>query len=354
MMPRRLLVLLLALATAACGHASSDRYSRSQAKKALVKLDQPGVVVGEFHVTKITDGDTLWVDGLDKSLRLLGLDTEEIFHHPENRRRADDDWEKYLKDMRGTSPRPVKLETPVGEAAMAWAKKWFDGVEKVRVERDHPAEIRDRFNRYLAYVVAEKNGVWLNYNVECVRAGYAPYFTKYGYSRRYHKEFLAALAEAKAAKRGIWAPGALHAPDYAEREAWWNARGEFVAEFRREGEGKPEYIDVTHFDAMTKLEEYVGKEVHVLGTVDQLRSTKGPLLVMTGKLPLVFFDRNLATASGIESWTGEYIVVTGVPTEYEDKRSHRKSVQIQIERASQIKLSPVPGLELPAVTATSP
>lgn len=350
-MTRRLLVLALALATA-CGHTSTQRYNRSQAKKALVKLDQPGVVVGEFHVTKITDGDTIWVDGLDKSLRLLGIDTEEIFHHPERQRAVEADWDGYLKDMRGSSHRPVKLETPVGVAAMDWAKKWFDGVEKVRVERDHPAEIRDRYNRYLAYVVAEKNGVWLNYNVECVRAGWAPYFTKYGYSRRYHKEFLAALAEAKAAKRGIWAPNLQHAPDYAEREAWWNARGEFVEQFRKEGEGRPDYIDMTHFDAMTRLEEYVGKEVHVISTVDGLRSTKGPLLAMLDRLPLVFFDRNLATASGIEAWQGEYVVVTGTPTLYEDKRSHKKSVQIQIDRASQIKLSPVPGLDPPAVTAS--
>ena len=107
---------------------------------------------------------------------------------------------------------------------MVWAKKWFEGVGKVRIERDDPAEIRDRYNRYLAYVLAKKNGVWVNYNVECVRAGMAPYFTKYGYSRRFHKEFVAALAEAKAAHRGIWAPGAMAAPDYPEREAWWNAR----------------------------------------------------------------------------------------------------------------------------------
>ena len=350
-MTSRLLVVLLALSTA-CGHASSERYNRKQAKKALVKLDQPGVVVGEFHVTKITDGDTLWVDGLDKSLRLLGLDTEEIFHHPEYQRAVEADWDKYLKDMRGTSRRPVKLETPLGVEAMAWTKKWFDDVDKVRVERDHPAEIRDRYNRYLAYVVAHKNGAWLNYNVECVRAGYAPYFTKYGYSRRYHTEFLAALAEAKAAKRGIWSPGAQHAPDYPEREAWWNARGDFVDEFRKEGEGKPEYIDITHFDAMTRLEQAIGREVHVLGTVDELRSTKGPLLAMMNKLPIVFFDRNLATASGIETWQGEYVVVTGTPTLYEDKRSGRKSIQIQVERTSQIKLSHVPGLDPPAVTSS--
>ena len=55
----------------------------------------------------------------------------------------------------------------------------------------------------------------------CVRAGFAPYFTKYGYSRRYHAEFLKAEEEAKAAHRGIWAAGTMHAPDYPERNRYW-------------------------------------------------------------------------------------------------------------------------------------
>ena len=49
----------------------------------------------------------------------------------------------------------------------------------------------------MAYAFAEKNGVWVNYNIEAVRAGMTPYFSKYGFSRRFHKEFLAAEEEAK-------------------------------------------------------------------------------------------------------------------------------------------------------------
>ena len=41
-----------------------------------------------------------------------------------------------------------------------------------------------------------------------------------------------------------WPAGATAYPDYAEREAWWTARGDFVAAFRRDGDGKPGYITV--------------------------------------------------------------------------------------------------------------
>src|SRR5258705_5352362 len=146
------------------------------------------------------------------------------------------------------------MATPMGDQAKVFAQHWFDGVEKVRIERDHPAEIRDRYDRYLAYVLAQKNGVWLNYNVETVRAGMAPYFPKYGYSRRYHDQFLKAEEEAKAAHRGIWAPDTQHYPDYPEREAWWGARGAFVEEFRKEAEGKSNYVDISHWNALQTLE----------------------------------------------------------------------------------------------------
>ncbi len=341
-------MLVLVLAIASCGGGKSARYTRAQATASLAKSPESGgVVLGEFNVTKVSDGDTIRVDGLESSLRLLGIDTEEIYHHPENRRAAESDWQQYLKDQRAGHQRPVKLETPLGEEAMEFAKKWFAGVGRVRVERDDPAEIRDRYNRYLAYVLAQKNGVWLNYNVECVRAGMAPYFTKYGYSRRYHAEFVAALAEAKAAHRGIWAPGAMAAPDYPEREEWWNARAEFVLAFRTEAEGKSNYIDVTHWDAEKRLQELVGKEVHVLGVVDDIRrAAKGPARVGIGlrNAPLIFFDNDILIASSLDTWKGEYIVATGVVSEYENQHTHKRQAQLVIDRASQIQRSKIPGL----------
>jgi endonuclease YncB( thermonuclease family) len=187
----RLLVVLLALVTA-CAPVGGKRYSRKQAQKSLQKLEKPGIVVGEFHLSKIVDGDTIKVEGLDASLRLIGDDTEETFKNEADRRGAEAGFEAYLKEKKGSSSRPVKAATPMGEQAKVYAKNWFAGVDKVRIERDHPAEIRDRYNRYLAYVFANKNGTWVNYNVEVVRAGMSPYFPKYGNSRRFHAEFIAA------------------------------------------------------------------------------------------------------------------------------------------------------------------
>jgi micrococcal nuclease len=62
-------------------------------------------------------------------------------------------------------------------------------------------ERRDGFGRLLAYVVSE--GV--NVNLELVRQGWSPYYTKYG-KGRLRAKFEAAEAEARAARRGLWAP----------------------------------------------------------------------------------------------------------------------------------------------------
>lgn len=356
-MTRRPLLLVLAslLALTSCGPVGGDRYSRKQAQKSLQKLEAPGLVIGEFTLTKIVDGDTVRVDGLDSSLRLLGMDTEETFKSESDRRAVETDWNAYVAASRGKG-RPGRLATPTGEIAKEWAKKFFDGAVNVRLERDHPAEIRDRFRRYLAYCFVQKNGVWLHFNVESVRAGMSPYYTKYGFSRRYHDDFMKAEAEAKAAKRGIWADGIMKYPDYPEREAWWRPRGEFVAAFRAEGAGKDNYIDSTHWDALQQLEKHVGKEVHILGTVDDVRiNERGPARVAIGKIPLVFFDRDVMGTSGIMQWKGEYVWVTGIPSIYENKNTKRKQVQIVIDRASQVRLSPVPGLTVPSVgTAVGP
>jgi endonuclease YncB( thermonuclease family) len=350
------LALVLAAALVACHPGRTDRYSRKVAQKSLLKLETPGLVIGEFKVTKITDGDTIRVDGLDSSLRLLGMDTEETFKSEGDRRMFENGWPQYIVAKRGGKPRPVKYPTPLGEDAKHYAEHFFEDADKVRLERDHPAEIRDAYQRYLAYVFVQKNGAWLNYNVEAVRAGMAPYFPKYGNSRRFHEDFLKAQAEARAAKRGIWAPNVMAYPDYDERLAWWTVRGNFVDSFRNEGEGKPNYIDISHWDATKRLEELIGKEVHLLGIVSEVRiGERGPTRVelsrqQFGGFPLVFFDRDVMIQSGIATWKGEYVVVTGVPTQYENSHTHKKTVQIVIDRASQIQLSQVPGLQIPTST----
>jgi hypothetical protein len=196
----------------------------------------------------------------------------------------------------------------------------------------------------------------VNYNLEAVRAGMAPYYTKYGHSRRFHKEFQAAMAEAQAAKRGIWAPGVKGYPDYKQRFEWWEPRSSFIDEFRTASEGKDNFVDITHWDAMQKLEANVGKEVQVLGTIGDVKiGDKGPARALLarrlfGDFPLVFFDREVLANSGVEQWKNELVWVTGVPTFYENKRTHAKQLQIPIDHASQIRLSSVPGLTPPTAS----
>ncbi len=84
---RRILALFL-IASVGCSPVGGKRYSRKLAQKSLQKLEVPGIVVGEFHLTKVVDGDTITVDGLDSSLRLIGDDTEETFKNEADRRGA--------------------------------------------------------------------------------------------------------------------------------------------------------------------------------------------------------------------------------------------------------------------------
>src|SRR5690606_18283124 len=113
---------------------------------------------------------------------------------------------------------------------------------------------------------------------------------------------------------------------------------------------------ITHWDATKRLEEMVGKEVHVLGIVADVRiGERGPTRVTLSRqrfsgFPLVFFDRDVFVQSGIAQWAGEYVWVTGVPSIYENRHTKRKQVQIVIDRAAQIRVSPVPGLQIPTST----
>ncbi|MDB4953392.1 MAG: hypothetical protein JWO36_961 [Myxococcales bacterium] len=350
MSPSAKISLAMALLVA-CGHAAADHDSPKPAKASQPAASD--LAIGELALTKVTDGDTIRVAGLDASLRLLGFDAEETFKSKADRRAFEAGWDSYKTAKRGDKLRPAKFATPLGEQAKEFAIKFFDGVDKVRLERDDPQEIRDRYDRYLAYVFVKKDGQWVNYNVEAVRAGMAPYFPKYGRSRRFHQEFVEAEAQAKANQLGIWAPGAQAYSDYPEREAWWAARGDFIEKFRNAAKANPNYIDVTHADALTNLEALIGKDVVVLGIVDAVRtSDKGPARVMLSGVqksdfPLIFFDKKLVAASGIAIWQGEPVVVSGVPSIYENPHTHAKQIEIKIERASQIQLSSIPGLKQP-------
>lgn len=351
-----LLLGVLGLA-AACASESLGRYDRQQLAATLAAPDaDPGLVVGEFVLQSpgIVDGDTIKVVGLDGSLRLLGLDAEETFKSEADRRAYDLGFAEYWAQKQAGHSSPVKVATPLGMDAKHWAEEFFEEVRTVRIERDHPKELRDRYDRFLAYVLVHKDGQWLNYNVECVRAGMSPYFTKYGYSRRFHEEFVQAQAEAQAAERGIWDPTREHYPDYELRLRWWDARAEAVAQFERDAEGRDNWINLTHWDAMDRLAELEGEEVVVFSTVGDVKPRVGkrPARVMLSRrmfsdLPLIFFDDEVLARSRIED--AEYVRVQGTVSRYvfstrrsrlaKDRGKDEEApsqLQIQVRRPEQI------------------
>ncbi|MFZ5471515.1 MAG: thermonuclease family protein [Myxococcota bacterium] len=339
-------VLATALALGSCGTTqSARRYKKSEAAAVLKRLEVVGLELGVFPfdgAAAVIDGDTVRVKGLDNSLRLLAIDTEETFKQDWEKKAFAGGWESYKKQMRGDSPRPVKMATPLGEEAKKWAEAFFEGVKEVKLERDHPGEIRDYFGRYLVYILVEKNGRWLNYNLEAVHAGMSPYFTKYGRSRRFHRELVEAQRAAREAGLGIWDPRRQHYDDYPERLAWWDARGDMVARFEKEMETQDDHIALTRWDSMLKLEQFLGKQVTLLGAVNDIRMADGgPTVVKLGRsrgndFDVVFWDKDVALASGVLSAQGEYVKVRGIVNKYRDEYRNVERLQVVVALPGQV------------------
>lgn len=347
-------VFVGALVLVACGQSAQQtapgRYDRQQLERTLASEEPPaGVLIGEFLLQNkgVVDGDTIKVVGLDASLRLIGLDCEETFKSDKAWRAYEVGFDEYLRNEQKKTPRPVKVATPLGMDAKKFALDFFDDVTEVRLERDHPKDVRDRYNRHLAYVFAKKGGKWVNYNLECIRAGMSPYFDKYGRATRFHEAFVAAQDEARRAGRGIWDPTKEHYRDYDARLAWWGARAAFVTEFQKEAETRDDLITLTHWDSLDRLAGYLGDEVEILATVGDIRMGSGgaPTRVMLARrmfsdFALIFFDDEVFSASRIAEAKGEFVRVRGTVSEYEFKgkrgRAGEKQLQIVVKRAEQV------------------
>ena len=307
----------------------------------------PGLELGTFALADkgVIDGDTIRVRGLDESIRLLSLDTEEVFHGERERGEAERDFDAYRERKRAESARPPKFGSPLGEAAAEFARDFFKGVESVRLVRDNPKEIYGHFGRYLAYALVEKSGAWVNYNVECVRAGMSPYFTKYGYSERFHEALVNAEAEARKAKRGIWNRKARGYGDYDERAAWWNARAKFIQAFERDGVADAQRVSLGDDDASARLEAKLGTEVSVMSTLGSIRHFKGLVRVELDMpreqvFPIIFFDKEVFRQSRIEGFRSEPVRVRGRIERYE--KGDYRTLQIVVRDPSQVTLPRLP------------
>jgi micrococcal nuclease len=163
-MIRRCLLLLLPLLVVACSGGGSDATSTSR------RAD------GQATVTRVVDGDTIVVDLGDRTekVRLIGIDTPET------------------KDPR----KPVQC---YGKEASKRTEALLPEGTAVRLERD--VELRDRYGRLLAYVFRQPDGLFVN--LELARGGYAQVLTIPPNVANADR-FVAAVAEARRAGRGLW------------------------------------------------------------------------------------------------------------------------------------------------------
>jgi micrococcal nuclease len=163
----RRLFPLLALALAGCQPTAEPAKNLApDGPSVLDTVSEP--TGGEYPVTRIVDGDTLHLDrnGEDVTVRLLRINTRER-----------GEW--------GYKQGQTEL------------KRLVEG-KRVRLASDD--EPKDRYGRELAYIfVGDKN-----INLEMVRSGWSPFFTRYG-KGQYADAFAKAEAEAREAKRGLWA-----------------------------------------------------------------------------------------------------------------------------------------------------
>lgn len=92
---------------------------------------------------------------------------------------------------------------------------------------------RGNYGRLICYVY--KAGEQENYNLRIVREGWSPYFVKYGRSRLYHRQFMAAEFEAQSQGLGIWnqeTNAGGNRRDYTSLIPWWHLRDSVVKDYR--------------------------------------------------------------------------------------------------------------------------
>ena len=145
--------------------------------------DNSGFIVGT--VTRVVDGDTavINVDGQDRRVRLLGVDTPETVH----------------------PNKPVQF---YGKEASNFTKQSLTG-QRVWLEYDKNPQ--DRYNRHLAYIWTAKPANITDatirrdmFNARLLLGGYAKVLIIKP-NTRYAKEFAELESEARSSRRGVWA-----------------------------------------------------------------------------------------------------------------------------------------------------
>jgi micrococcal nuclease len=145
-------------------------------------------------VKRVIDGDTFIAEEGDSTyhVRMLYIDTPESVH-PDKKRNI-----------------------PLGKIASDWTKNCLEG-KTVRLVHPEHKEERDVFNRKLELVFLSGSCI----NVELVRIGLSPYYTKYGKAQEpWHGRFQEAEKEARDSLKGIWSNPKL-TKKYLRLKAKW-------------------------------------------------------------------------------------------------------------------------------------
>ena len=161
----------------------------------IILLTIPFTATAEqYQVLRIVDGDTIDIDynGTKERIRLLCVNTPESVH-PDR-----------------------KQNIPMGKAASDYAKKRLSG-KSVGIELE--TKTRGRYGRLLAYVFVDGK----NFNLELVRQGLSPYYTKYGRSKKYDQAFRDAEKSARDLELNIWGDPELR-EKYLRLKSKWGMR----------------------------------------------------------------------------------------------------------------------------------
>lgn len=297
---------------------------------ACSRQSDSSLIIGDFKISKVTDADTFRFEKLDNSTRLLGIDAEETFKTADAEQKTNEIaqyWDEFYKTEKGDNKMPVKTDSPLGYEAWKWAEEFFKNVDYVRLEKEADDRTLDIFGRYLVYAICVmKDGTEVNYNVECVRQGYSPYFNKYGNSLRFNAEFVDAQNYAKENKLGIWNPDKKHYPDYDERIIWWDTRAKQLEDFENKYSGNENYFNLASDKDYARLKDYVGKEIVVFGNIGNVLTKKTPYLLRIPhtkdeNFDIVVYEENSDLLKEIDIDTKQYYYTftKGILETYEGK-----------------------------------
>jgi micrococcal nuclease len=99
-------------------------------------------------------------------------------------------------NLRNVDAPKNKESTDVGKKAFEHTKKMLENQSVELESQGSPGQ----YGEFSAYV----HFYGLNYNVEMVRMGFSPYYTKYGVSQKYDAQFREAEEFAKSYRLNIW------------------------------------------------------------------------------------------------------------------------------------------------------